>query len=526
MRNIKDFIVKYFRTEGGEVYSPDKRQNVTVLLILTISIVIKILVIPYNMMTMGDSATRVWNALWWSQEPFFVLPKSGHPFWFYFIGGLIKITGEFYYTSIITMILLMSLAGYYIFRLSMFFINFRASLFVLFIYLINPVIFRLNFEPYSQQPYLAMICISLYFIVKALLEVKPKSSFTTAGIFALLALGFRPEAIFVIVPLCIVVYLSGKEGRFNFIILSLIFQVVWIALSFYVYGSPFKSIEEADQYTSSINIQGVNLPLRLQGFFIPYYFLFFGLTPFIFVFFVMGLNYFRKNFHYVFLITLLIPVFFPLLVNGIAGAKSTIYHTTHYIYLPFFISPLFAGAGVEKFFRKLHSHITAYALSGLIIISAIPFSYIKEFVPDSYHKAFPKVIQFIATTEDPEETRVLLDFIDQNIENYPALIFDADDNSSSIFYVPFRTKLPALPARDHKILITSYNVSSERDSLRGEIKEFMNSNPAGIIIIKKADTILNNIITELTSVRYTRNSINKASETDKWIIYTYRLDGL
>ncbi|MCX7877893.1 MAG: glycosyltransferase family 39 protein [Ignavibacteria bacterium] len=523
---IKDIISKHFNIGRTEIKpeSLSSSQHLAVIIFLALTVIIKILVIPYNMMTMGDSATRVWNALWWAQDPFFVMPVSGHPFWFYFMGSLIKVTGEFFYTSIVTMISLMTVAGYFIFRLSMLFANFRASLFALLIYLINPVIFRLNFEPYSQQPYLALICISLYYITKALLGTKSEYNFTIAGILAFLGLGFRPEAIFVIIPLCIVIYLSGREGKFRFIILALLFQIIWTAISVYFYGTPFRSIEEADDYTRSINIQGLNLPLRLQGFFIPYYFLFLGLTPFIFFFFIKGVMYFKKNFQTILLVTLLIPVFFPLLVNGLAGAKSTIYHTTHYIYLPYFISPVFAGIWLEKFLNKFQSNLTAYIVSASVIFSSIPFSYIKEFMPDNYRKLFPKVIQFIATTEDPEETRVLLDFIDENIENYPALIFDADDNNSSIFYIPFRTKLPASPAKDQKVLITSYNVPSEKENLKTEIKKFMAQNPSGLIMVKKADTVLNTIITELTSVKYTRNNFIKTKETAKWVIYTYRLN--
>jgi hypothetical protein len=73
-------------------------------------------------------------------------------------------------------------------------------------------------------------------------------------------------------------------------------------------------------------------------------------------------------------------------------------------------------------------------------------------VPEKYNKLFPKIIEFIVTSDEPEETSKLISFIDNNIEKYPALIFDGDDNASSIFYVPYRTKL----APPQKILISSY----------------------------------------------------------------------
>jgi hypothetical protein len=140
----------------------------------------------------------------------------------------------------------------------------------------------------------------------------------------------------------------------------------------------------------------------------------------------------------------------PTLINGIAGMKSTIYHTTMYLYLTFFISPIFCAIGLSNDLVKLKHKYFQTALAGVIILSCIPLSYIKEFVPPEHNKLFPKVIQFIVTTDEPEETRKLIKFVDENIKQYPALIFDSDENTSSILYVPFRTKL----APPEKILIS------------------------------------------------------------------------
>jgi hypothetical protein len=202
-----------------------------------------------------------------------------------------------------------------------------------------------------------------------------------------------------------------------------------------------------------------------------------------------------------------------------AGAKSTIYHTTHYIYLMFFISPVLAAIGLNLDLKRIRSGITQFIFASVIILSCIPLSYIKELVPESYNKMFPKIIQFIVTSEEPEETRKLLGFIDHNTKNYPSLIFDADDNASSIFYVPFRTRL----APPDKILISSHNVPVEKEELKLEIKSFMKKNPKGIIMFRKNPTLMNSIFMELTANRpYKRNDLVKAMETDKWMVYTYK----
>jgi hypothetical protein len=77
------------------------KQQVIFWLIVLITFVVKIFLIPYNMMDMGDSATRVWNAMNWAEKPFFVEPSSGHPLWFYFMTLSLKLQERFilYYNN-------------------------------------------------------------------------------------------------------------------------------------------------------------------------------------------------------------------------------------------------------------------------------------------------------------------------------------------------------------------------------------------------------------------------------------------
>jgi hypothetical protein len=400
--------------------------------------------------------------------------------------------------------------------------DFRTALIAFFIAALNPVIFRLNFEPYSQQTYLASFCILLYYFIKAISTEDSKKNFIISGIFAFVALFSRPEAIFVLVPLCITAFLTRKKGCSYFIVLALAFQVIWILVSFRAYGSAFKTIESADQYTDPVNITGLSLGLRFKGFFLPYYFLVLGLTIIIFYYFIKGLIYFYKNYPKAILITLLIPILLPALANGAAGAKSTVYHTTHYIYLMFFISPVFSAVGLNIDLNKLKNKAGKYALASAVILSCIPLSYIKDYVPEQYNKLFPKIIQFIVTADEPEESRKLIKFIDDNIAQYPALIFDADDNASSILYIPFRTKL----SPPEKIMISSYNIPREKEGLLNEVKAFMKKNPKIIIMTRKNPTLMNRIFTEITTgKKYIRNGLEKVQETEKWIIYIYSANG-
>ena len=514
------FINKIFAQDSFSLNSEKLpvKQNVTFWLIVLVTVIVKIIIIPYNMFDAGDNATRVWNALWWANNPFFVMPESGNPFWFYFMGSIIKITGEIYYTPIISMIILMTIAGIFVFRSALLLTNFKTALIAFCIVTLNPVIFRLNFQPYAQTLYLAASCIMLYFLLKALFSGKSVQNFVIAGIFAFIALGSRPEGLFVMLPLAVFAALSKKKGSWFFVVLSLAFQVIWAGISYFKYGSFLRTFEAADEYAMPVDIQGPGIFLRMKGLFLPYYFLVFGLTFILFYYFIKGFFYSYKNLPKAAVITLLIMILAPALITGIAGAKSTIYHTTNYIYLMFFISPVFCAVGLNKDLDKIKQTPLQAIMASVIILSCIPLSYIKEFVPFKYNKLFPKVIQFIVTTEEPEETRKLLKFIDDNIDKYPALIFDSEESTSSIFYVPFRTRL----APPDKVLISGYNIPADKDGLRSEIDKFMKKNPAGIIIIRKADTTMRYIFDELLNNKpYKRNDIEHAQETDLWLIYRY-----
>jgi hypothetical protein len=129
----KAFLPKLFNAEGFQL-KPEKLTGAQISVfigVVLLSVILKVYLIPHNMMDMGDSATRVWNALWWAQKPFFVMPESGHPGWFYIMGPLIMATKEFFYTSIVTMIIVMTIAGIYVFKTTLILSDFKTALLAL-----------------------------------------------------------------------------------------------------------------------------------------------------------------------------------------------------------------------------------------------------------------------------------------------------------------------------------------------------------------------------------------------------------
>lgn len=516
---MKNRLIDKINSSGGFVLKPeqlDRKMYLIFLISVILTIAVKIFLIPYNMMDMGDSATRIWNAWDWAQNPFFVLPKSGHPFWFYFMGSVFKITGEMYYTSAITMIILMTIAGIYLFKTTLLFADFKTAILAYFIYTLNPVIFRLNFEAYSQQTYLAAACIMVYYIIKAIFTDGSKKYFLAAGICAIIAASSRPEAIFVLLPFSAVMIFLKTRGAKSYIFYALIFQVFWIVLSVAVYGVLFKTFQAADSYTDPVNIHGLSMATRLEGFVMPYLFLIAGITFILFYFFIKGLIFSYRRYPLILNIILFIPVICPALVNGTASLKSSIYMTTHYIYLMFFYSSIFTAIGLKEFISSYRNKAVQAALSSIIILTCIPLSYIKEVLPEKYIHYYPKVVEFLVTSEDPAESRKQIKFIDENVEKYPAVIFDCQFSASSVFYIPYRSRLTV-----DKILIYGYNVPVDEQELSSAISSFMGKNPKGMIIFKKRETAMNRIFTEAIAKGNLPAGVTIKEETEKWIICTY-----
>jgi hypothetical protein len=499
-----------------------KNQLYIFILFVAFTLVLKFLLIPYNMIDHGEAATRTWNALWWAQNPFFVEPISGNPGWFYFIGPLIMITGEIFYTPIITMILAVTLAGIYIFNITHLLTGFKTALLAFIIFSFNPAIFRLNYQPIPQQLSIAAISIMIYYFLLAMGNKDQnlcRKYFTISGIFSFISIFFRPEALFVALPFCFLAVLLKKKGKYNYILLSFLFQIFWIVVSYVVYASFFKTFESVREYdvATGSNITNAGLLIRMKGFFLPYYFMVVGITFILFYFFVKGIVISYKKYPLLVFLLILFPVFIPAIINGIWSTTSSIYYTNRYYYPTFYFGSILTAIALGEYLRRFRSSAVQTIIAALVIASAIPLSYIKEMVPQKYNKLFPKVIQFIVTTEYPNDVRKLISFIDEYINSFPALIFDSEGSDSSILYIPFRTKL----APPDKVLISGYNVPVEKAGLEDKITSFMNSNHKGIIMVKKENTLMNRVFNDDAWKEKNNITMKFEEETEKWKVYTY-----
>lgn len=502
--------------------SLSKEQLIIFLAVLFLTLILKFVLIPFNMIDHGEGASRTWNALWWAEKPFFIMPLSGNPGWFYFMGPLIMITREIFYTPITVMILSVTLAGVYLFRITYLISGFKNALLSYFIFTLNPVLFRLNYTPVPQQLYLASACIMIYYFLKASCSKDERMSrkyFTIAGVFSFVGLTFRPEALFVIFAFCVMAAAIGKKGAYRFIVLSLLFQLIWITISYFAYGTFFKTFEAVRDYdvASGYNLASAGILPRLRGFMLPYFFIVVGTTVILFYFFLRGLLISYKKYPFLLFLILFFPVLVPAFINGLWETMSSLYDTTRYFYLTFYFCSVFTALGLGAFISRFKQNSVQAIVSALIILTAIPLSYIKEFLPVKYKKLFPKVVEFIVTTEDPADARALIKFIDANIDAYPALIFDPEGSDSSILYLPFRTKLPP----PEKVLISGYNIPNDKDSLTARISTFMKNNPKGLIIFHKDQTLMNRIFIEAVQEQNLRGKVTQKEETVKWLAYTY-----
>jgi hypothetical protein len=469
----------------------------------------------------GEAITRVWNALWWAQNPFFITPKMSHPLYFYFMGPLLYLTGEIYYTPLITVIALVTLGGIFLAKISLLITDFKTSLLTYVVFMFTPAIFRLNYDPYPYTIAPVLYVIAVYYLLKAILTPESKKYFMISGIFSFLAIFNRPESLFVIICFCFIAFFSKTTGRIGFIILSLWFQIFWILLSLYLFGKPTATYDTAAEFPNIFDIQGLSLLIRLKGLFLPYYFWVLGMTFVLFYFLIKGLLISYRKFPPVILIILFVPIIVPALANGAAAMRATIFNSTFYIYSMFYFSCIFSAIGLRDFINRFQSVTLQTALASAIIITAIPLSYIKDVVPEKYKNLFPKIIQFFETAPEPNEVRKMCEVVDKYIDSYPSLILDIEDAPETIVeYIAYRTKL----APPKYILMTNYNVPKDLVEFRSRIKDFVSNNRKGLIISRIGNTKLHDILKDTNTTSSWNFEMERVEKTEHWSAYTYKIE--
>lgn len=496
----------------------DKNRIVIFAIIVVLSIVLKIILIPYTMVH-GEAVTRIWAAWNWAQNPFFILPNLNHPFHYYLMGSIIYIFRDLYYVPLLTTITIVTLSGIFLFKTAYLLSNYRTALITYFLFTLSPAIFRLNYDPYPYSLTPLFFTITTYYLIQALFDENSRKYFILAGIFTFLASFTRPEAIFVIVCFCAVALFSRKRGYITFIILSLWFQIFWILLSLILFGSPFATFDNAADYPNIFDIHGLNLALRLKGFFLPYYYLFMGMTILVFYFFVRGVYIAYKEYPKIISIVLLIPLLVSAVTNGTASLRTTMFHSTYYIFSMFFFGSLFAAFGLDKFISRFKTNLTRAVLASVVIVSAIPLSYLKDFVPQKFKGLFPKVVQFLETAPYPSEVRIICGTIDESVEQYSSLILDAERiPETTILYIPLRTRLTP----DKIMIIYGGAGNTEPEPIR-TTKEFILKNSRGIMVVQNDSTFFNRLLGS-GAVQNWNTGINLSLKTEHWSVYLYEMN--
>jgi ABC-type multidrug transport system fused ATPase/permease subunit len=513
--NIKDLFNADNFSLNSEKFS--RNQLIIFAAAVILSTILKIILLPYNMMH-GEGVTRVWNALWWAQNPFMIMPNMNHPLYYYLMGPVILIFRDIYYAPILTMILIVTISGIYLSKISYILSDFKTALLTFLIFTLNPASFRLNFDPhpYSLPP--LFYAITVYFLIKAFFGNNSRKNFIFAGIFTFLASFTRPEAIFVIICFCAAAYLSKKKGYFIYIVLSLWFQVFWILWSLYLYGTPFATYGHAAEYPNLFDIHGLSLALRLKGFFLPYFYMFMGLTIVIFYFFASGVYSVYKKYPKAVFVILFIPILVTALANGAASLRATIFHSTFYIYSMFYFGSVFAAFGLYKYMGRFKSSFSQFTIAFVVIVTAIPLSYVKEFVPQKFRGLFPKVVEFLETAPNPSEVRDICGIIDDSIGKYPSLILDNEGiGETTILYIAYRTKLTP----PDKVLISTYNMPGDKTGLTEKVKEFVAKNRKGIIVVRNSPTLINQIISDNNTIKNWDIKLVDAYKSEHWAVYFY-----
>jgi hypothetical protein len=134
----------------------------------------------------------------------------------------------------------------------------------------------------------------IYYFIKAVAAEDGRQSmkyFIAAGVFSFICLIFRPEGLFILFGFCLIALNTRRRGAYLFIFLTILFQLIWMGVSYRIYGSFFKTFTAVRDYDFLVgsNLEGAGMKVRLMGFFFPYYFIVVGTTFVLFWFLIKGI---------------------------------------------------------------------------------------------------------------------------------------------------------------------------------------------------------------------------------------------
>lgn len=445
----------------------DKQVGIAIL----IGLVIRFLAIPFSMPIEADGVTRIFMAIEWLANPEVISYGVWGPLHTYLIAGSLLVWNDPVYAPVVLNSLLSAAVAIPLYLFVKREWNESAGLFVTCMYLVYPVAMRYGLVAMSEIPYIFFIALTMLFLSHARDEREDWQYALLAGLMITIAGSLRYEAWGLTPFLGLLLWKKWKK-LFVFLLAASIFPLFWMAGNYLHFGDALYSFHWSTEWNLVISEGNENLT-SLDAVFRGLFFLralFFGLTPLAFTVCVIGMTLvlYKRGKQWVWLIPFF-ALFLTFTINAITGGLAA--QVRYSLGLAIFMLP-FAAEWFE------HSNSSRYRplISAIIILSMIPFSYLRYVIPWPYDfpNPIPKQVNAIPRIDTPTER--ISKFEIEQAKVYPGgLLLDFFDWGDTYYVAVMSRKDPSnvfiMPGEVHEVLDIK------------QLNEFLDTNATGIVLL-------------------------------------------
>ncbi|HQI46271.1 MAG TPA: glycosyltransferase family 39 protein [Bacteroidales bacterium] len=419
-------------------------------LVFLISLVIRLIILPFTQTINADAVSRVFIAYDWLKQPHLITNGVWAPFHFYINAFAIFITSSIIYGPIIFHILFASFTVFPIYYFTKREFNEKGAIYVALIYSFSPIVFQNSFQTLAEVPYGFFLAVSLNYLSLLIRSDKKIKYAILAGLFITITGGLRYEA-WVITGLFAVILLIYKQwkGLLFFLPLALIFPIFWMIGNYIEHKDLMYSVNAAFEwnlkYGVNSNVTIIEAAQRVMFFTISVFLSSSPIIAFLTLFLLLNRiynnNFKKEYFIWSILFIGMLGIYTMKSIEGSILMQHRYTITLLIFYLPFFA--IFFDNDVKVSLKKyftIATIVTIVPLSfywyklpvykvmkisetfKLAIFNIFTFSGEQTVaIPFLKNNETKEILKVIKENKDKEENSLFIDFIDWDNTYYLAL---------------------------------------------------------------------------------------------------------
>jgi hypothetical protein len=202
----------------------------------------RLLALPFSVFDSGDSATRVWLAWQWLENPYVITDGVWGPLHFYMLAAMLSLWPDPVWAPIALHVALGSLVPVVVYYIALeWFGDWRAAFIAGLAFCVYPMAIAVSVLPRSETPFVLFLGLALLFLARARRPERQLRDAILAGVALGLATMLRYEAWF-LMPFLAALLLDRPKQMVAFLIPALLHPAFWMAGNYLVHHDPFYSI--------------------------------------------------------------------------------------------------------------------------------------------------------------------------------------------------------------------------------------------------------------------------------------------